>query len=79
MKDLSTGESLCSVIAENIVIATVLSSQDVIKAVMPILSGSMFYTALNGQIFDTCVELFQGQGQINPDTVYQHMATKREM
>lgn len=79
MKDLSTGESLCSVIAENIVIATVLSSQDVIKAVMPILNGSMFYTALNGQVFDTCVELFQGQGQINPDTVYQHMATKREM
>lgn len=79
MKDLSTGESLCSVIAENIVIATVLSSQDVIKAVMPILNGSMFYTTLNGQIFDTCVELFQGQGQINPDTVYQHMATKREM
>lgn len=79
MKDLSTGETLCSVVAENIVIATILSSQDVIKAVMPILDGSMFYTTLHGQIFDTCVELFQGQGQINPDSVFQHMATKREM
>ncbi|NBV95600.1 MAG: hypothetical protein EBR90_02270 [Actinobacteria bacterium] len=79
MKDLSTGESLCSVIAENIVIATILGSQDVIKAVMPILSGSMFFTALHGQIFDTCVELFSVNGYISPETVYQHMATKREM
>lgn len=79
MKDLSTGELLCSVIAENIVIATILSSQDVVKAVMPILDGSMFFTALHGQIFDTCVEIFQGQGRISPDSVYQHMATKREM
>jgi replicative DNA helicase len=79
MKDLSTGESLCSVVAENIVIATVLSSQDVIKAVMPILTSPMFYTALHGQIFDTCVELFDSGGYISPDSVYQHMATKREM
>jgi replicative DNA helicase len=79
MKDLSTGESLCSVVAENIVIATVLSSQDVIKAVTPILTSEMFYTALHGQIFDTCVELFNSGGYISPDSVYQHMATKREM
>jgi len=79
MKDLSTGESLCSVVAENIVIATVLSSQDVIKAVTPILTSEMFYTALHGQIFDTCVEIFNSGGYISPDSVYQHMATKREM
>lgn len=79
MKDVSTGENLCSLIAENIVIATVLSSQDVIKAVMPILDGSMFFTALHGQIFDTCVELFQNQTEISPDSVYYRMATKREL
>lgn len=79
MKDLSTGESLCSVVAENIVIATVLSSQDVIKAVTPILTSEMFYTALHGQIFNTCVELFNSGGYISPESVYQHMATKREI
>ena len=79
MKDLSTGESLCSVIAENVVIATILSSQDVIKAVTHVLTPEMFYTALHGQIFDTCLGLFQNQGRISPDSVYQHMATKREM
>jgi replicative DNA helicase len=79
MKDLSTGESLCSVVAENIVIATVLSSQDAIKALTPMLTSEMFYTALYGQIFTACVELNQKQGSINPETVYQHMATKQQM
>jgi len=79
MKDLSTGESLCSVVAENIVIATVLSSQDVIKAITPILTSEMFYTTLYGQIFNACVELNQKQGNINPETVYQHLAAKQQM
>lgn len=79
MKDLSTGESLCSIAAENIVIATILSSQDVIKAVTPILTSEMFYTDLHGRIFDACLEIFQGQGCISPESVYRHIATKREM
>lgn len=79
MKDMSTGESLCSVVAENIIICTVLSSQNAIKALATTLTSEMFYTALYGQIFDTCLELHQSGMQINPDTVYFRMATKREM
>lgn len=79
MKDLSTGETLCSVIAENVVIATILSSQDAIKALAVILTPEMFYTGLYGQIFATCIELNQNGDRINPETVYQSMANKRQM
>ena len=79
MKDLSNQEFLCSPVAESIVIATILSNQDAVKALTPILTSEMFYTSLYGQIFNTCVELSQKDGAINPETVIQAMATKQQM
>lgn len=74
-----TQELLCSIPAENVVIATILSSGDVIKALTPILTREMFYTSLYGQIFEAAVKINQSEGAINPETVYQHIATQREL
>ena len=72
-------ELLCSIPAENAVIATILSSGDAIKALTPILTKEMFYTSLYGQIFEAAVKIDQMQEAINPETIYQHMATHREL